>query len=305
MEKIKIGILGASGIGRFHAREFNNLGCEVTAILGSSKKSSKKTAQNLSKSFNINPKPYYRLEKILEQDLDAVSICSPQEFHEQQTRKCLDHNLHVLCEKPFVFNSFYQNSEKAEELLKYANEKNKVLTVNTQWPSITKYLAKYTDLNHIKDLKIHMTAINKGVDMLSDHLPHTNSVLIKLIPKGKPENITLPIKDNEQANIKFDYISEFGDCKVNFYLKFKKERPMNVIFSINNEKFTRTIGENYQQKFIHEKENFNIEDPLKISIGRFVDAIKRQGDPLISQNEVLENMKIQDLIIKEYMGNSF
>ena len=46
---LKIAILGASGIGKFHAREFNNLGWKIVAILGSSKSTSKKTAKNIKK----------------------------------------------------------------------------------------------------------------------------------------------------------------------------------------------------------------------------------------------------------------
>ena len=70
------------------------------------------------------------------ENIDAVSICTPPELHSKQVRQCLEAGLHVLCEKPFVFDSLYKNYKIAQNLIKISKEKKKVLTVNMQWPSV-------------------------------------------------------------------------------------------------------------------------------------------------------------------------
>src|SRR3989344_8952594 len=101
MPKPMIAILGASGIGKFHARDFQKAGCEVVAILGSTEESAARTATKLRDDFNIEARPYCDLETLLlSEKLDAVSICTPSELHALQVRKCLRAGLHVLCEKP-------------------------------------------------------------------------------------------------------------------------------------------------------------------------------------------------------------
>ncbi|MDP6293129.1 MAG: alpha/beta hydrolase, partial [Candidatus Woesearchaeota archaeon] len=43
----KVAVLGASGIGKFHARDLQANGCEVVAILGSSPQTAEATAEKL------------------------------------------------------------------------------------------------------------------------------------------------------------------------------------------------------------------------------------------------------------------
>ena len=38
-------------------------------------------------------------------DVDAVYVATPHAFHERDTRLCLEHGKHVLCEKPFALNA--------------------------------------------------------------------------------------------------------------------------------------------------------------------------------------------------------
>ncbi len=127
-------------------------------------------------------------------------------------------------------------------------------------------------------------------------------MLVRLFSNGKAENIRFH-KEDEKIVIEFDYINNENDnlCKVKYDFKFRPDRPRKVAFSINNREFTREIGENYSQRLITEGKSIGIEDPFVVSIRRFVDAVAG-GAPLISEKEILENMKLQDELIKEYLG---
>ena len=94
MEKIRVAILGVGKIGKYHVKEFSLLGAEVVAILGSTRESSSKTAEELKKEFGINVRPYYQINEMIKWErLDAVSICTPPKMHESQVRICLENNI--------------------------------------------------------------------------------------------------------------------------------------------------------------------------------------------------------------------
>jgi hypothetical protein len=302
MSKLRVAILGAGKIGKYHVREFSSLGTDVVAILGSTRDSSSKTADELKKEFNVKVNPYYRLEELLEREsLDIVSICTPPKLHENQIRLCLGEGLHVMCEKPFV-QTFNSNYETARELFDLAEKRKKVLTVNTQLASIVNHLRAYEDLSNLKSLSIRMEPGEKGVDMIKDHLPHTNSVLIKLIPNGKAEDIEFLLKTDEATIVRFKYESEKGVCGVKYDFKFKVDRPRHIVFSLNGESFRREMSSDYKQVFVGDERSFEIEDPLKISIGRFLGAVGGYDTTLVDKGEILENISLTEQIISEYIS---
>src|SRR3989344_4948161 len=118
MPDIPVAVLGASGIGKFHAREFERAGADVAVILGSSQNSAEQTAAALHAAYGFRPRAYADLEALLEvESLDAVSICTPRGLHYDQARRCLAAGLHVLCEKPVVHNWPADNDGQASELV--------------------------------------------------------------------------------------------------------------------------------------------------------------------------------------------
>ena len=302
MSKPKIAILGAGSIGKFHAREFHNAGCEVVAILGSTEETSNKTAQDLYNLFGIRAKPYNKIETLLEHEqLDAVSICTPPRLHAGHVKKCLESGLHVLCEKPFVLDSTDQNYSLAKALFKLAKKKKRILSVNTQWAYIIESLSPHIDLSHIKDFSMYIEPGIPGQSLITEGIPHMNSLLLKLIKDGKIKNIEFPILTLDNVEIAFDYKNKKDSCKVKYTLKLKETRPRAFKFTINGEVFTRVVQDNYAQKLEYSKGEIAIEDPLKTSIRRFVSAISGRENKLLTEKEILENVKLQDEIMSAYL----
>lgn len=298
MPNLKIAILGASGIGKYHAREYKNAGCEVVAILGSSKKKAEHTANTLEQEFGIFAHSYYRLESMLKlENIDAVSICTPPELHSEHVRKCLEANLHVLCEKPFIFDSLHENYGMAKELIKISNEKKKILTVNTQWPSVLEVLS-IKKMGKINNFSMYMEPPGfKKTTIIAEAIPHMNSMLIRLIGRGEATNFRFH-KDRKSLRINFDYKDKKNICKVTYCIKPKQERPRAINFSINGERYQRILTGGYKQKITNREKEFEIEDPLKVSIKTFIGAINGKNQPLISKAEILKNVKLQDMILE-------
>ena len=302
MKKPKVAILGASGIGKFHAREFHKAGCDVVAILGSTEESAARTAEELRQEFNIQARPYHDLETLFSsEELDAVSICTPPKLHSSQVRKCLEAGLHVLCEKPFVLDTKDKNYQIAKDLLTLAKEKGKILTVNTQWVSIVPYLEKNFDLKNIKSFSMYMEPpIMGGLNLITEAIPHANSMLLGLTSNKNllPDSIKFPISNEEEIIIKFNY----GKCEALYHFKLKEQRPRKLSFTLNGTEFVREIRENYSQQLIYDGKAIDIPDPLAKSINAFIEAISGEGSPLVDERDILDNIRIQDLVMKEYLS---
>ncbi|MEM7735578.1 MAG: Gfo/Idh/MocA family oxidoreductase [Deinococcota bacterium] len=94
---LKIGIIGAGGIAHIHYHSYVGAGAEVVAIADVSEQ----TLAQRQASWNI-PRTYTDFNEMLAQepDIDAVSICLPNAFHEPATVAAAKAGKHVLCEKP-------------------------------------------------------------------------------------------------------------------------------------------------------------------------------------------------------------
>jgi predicted dehydrogenase len=102
-KKIRVGIIGGGGIARMaHIPGYQAApDCEVVAVCDVKKQVAVETAQK----FNI-PRVYTRYQDMLRKEqLDAVSVCTPNFMHCKPTVDALKAGLHVLCEKPLAMNA--------------------------------------------------------------------------------------------------------------------------------------------------------------------------------------------------------
>jgi len=111
MKKIKVGVIGAGGISHSHIEAFRQLpDIEIVAI---SDPNEAKLAF-VAEKFGIL-KRFSNWEDILKEQIDIISICSPNVFHAQQAMVALNSGKHVICEKPVAMNV-----EEAEAILETA-----------------------------------------------------------------------------------------------------------------------------------------------------------------------------------------
>lgn len=126
MKTIKIGFIGTGGIAHLHVKQLldeNNV--EIAAIADPSD-----TNRNLLvTTFKLNhTKQFSDHQEMLESvPLDAVVICSPHTLHYQHVVECLEHQCHVLVEKPMACSL-----EESTALIELAHKKGKLLQVSYQ-----------------------------------------------------------------------------------------------------------------------------------------------------------------------------
>ncbi|MFC3831795.1 MULTISPECIES: Gfo/Idh/MocA family protein [Deinococcus] len=92
---VSAAIIGAGGISKRHYEGYKQAGVNVVAIADASEA----IRQLREKEWEV--RAYATFEELLaNEDVQAVSICTPNAFHAPATIMALDRGIHVLCEKP-------------------------------------------------------------------------------------------------------------------------------------------------------------------------------------------------------------
>ena len=103
MEEIKVGIIGAGGIaGGKHLPGHRNVeGVSIIAVCDIDRQ----RAENFAKQHDIKHVFTDYNDLIAMPELDAVSVCTPNNFHAPPTIAALEAGKHVICEKPIAGNA--------------------------------------------------------------------------------------------------------------------------------------------------------------------------------------------------------
>lgn len=121
MRKLKVGVIGL-GMGRNHIDRYKaHPSVDVVAIADTDR--SKLDA--IGNSHSIPGRYSDALEMLGKEELDIVSVASPNKCHREHSIAALRHGCHVLCEKPMAMNA-----QEAKEMLAVARSRQKRLMIN-------------------------------------------------------------------------------------------------------------------------------------------------------------------------------
>lgn len=97
IKDMKVAIIGVGGMGNTHLKNYVTLGAQIVAVVDSNFEK----AQAVAKEFNC--KAYSNYQELLDnEELNAVSVCTPPVFHKDAVIACLNKKINVLCEKPMA-----------------------------------------------------------------------------------------------------------------------------------------------------------------------------------------------------------
>ncbi len=119
MAKIKAGIIGA-GIGTYHIEGYQaHEDAEVVALCDVNEE----VLTEIASEYEVKH-VFTDYEKMLEADIDCVSVCVPNKLHAPITIDCLEAGKHVLCEKPLA-----RTAAEGRKMVDAAEEANKTLMI--------------------------------------------------------------------------------------------------------------------------------------------------------------------------------
>ncbi len=188
----RVALVGASGIGKFHANWWRLEGAEVCAFMGSTSESVLETQAMLRDKMGIDVPGYTDLAAMIETEQPTiVDVCSPPALHYEHVRLALERGCHVLCEKPFIYEANMAGAAmlaQAAELRDRAGELGLRLGICAQYAAGAPVLAEEVlGDDPLKEYVGHIESPAKGRApepgrIWIDLAPHPLSVLQVLVP---------------------------------------------------------------------------------------------------------------------------
>ena len=146
--KLRIGIIGSGGIAQgCHMRGYATMPdrCEIVAVCDVNPD----TARTAADKYQV-AKTYTDYHQMLQQEqLDAVSVATPNAYHMQPTIDALEAGIHVICEKPLAMNA-----EEARKMCAAAKSSGKILQVALQqrFTGPARFMKSFIDAGNMGDI---------------------------------------------------------------------------------------------------------------------------------------------------------
>jgi predicted dehydrogenase len=139
----RVGIIGAGGIAQAaHIPGWKKLPEVKIAAIADLNKSTAEAAASLAGDALV----FTDYNELLQQDLDAVSVCTPNKFHTPVVLAALERGIHVLCEKPLAVTR-----TEIREMGELADKKKLILMTgqNHRYRAETKAIKKWVTAGNL------------------------------------------------------------------------------------------------------------------------------------------------------------
>ncbi len=315
---LRAAVIGASGIGKHHAKWYHLAGCDVVAICGSSQATAEKTAEALADLFGFRGTPYCDIEAMLAKARpDVVSVCTPVHLHREPAIAALRGGAHVMCEKPLVLDTAKDRATlvaEGEEICSTAEAEDRLLAVNTQYVAGAEQYVEWV-LEGQRPAAIHSLLSQmesrgahgpvQGEKIWIDLGSHPLSILMGLVPDGEMRADTLRCEIEEKRVVaQFEYVSPTtGTCDVEIVVRNRPEGDLVRRFGING-KLMDYEGRNDEQGVFcayltHEGRESKRPDFVQVSLERFIAAARGEGEGVLATGrDGLKNLDMQLAILE-------
>ncbi len=291
MKPVKVAVVGVGYLGQFHAEKYAALpGAELVAVVDTDGV----RADEVAGKVGTRALTDYRA---LPDDVEAVSIVVPTQYHHATARYFLARGVHVLLEKPIT-----TTLEEADDLIRTAAEHKAVLQVghlerfNPVIEGLESYLTQpgFIESVRIAPFKPRGTDVNVVLDLMI----HDIDIIQYLVksPVKEINSIGAPVFTDEEdiANARITF--ENG-CVANVTasrISLKSERRMRVFqpdsyitVDFQNKKaaiFRKGRGEMMPgiPAIAMEEKAFEPGDALLAEIGDFLDCIRSGRTPRVT-----------------------
>jgi predicted dehydrogenase len=314
MERVKTGVIGLGRMGRHHCRVYATL--RDSQLLGIYD-TNPIVSQEYSALYDV---PVYQdIDELLEH-VEAVSIATPTPTHFHIVKRCLEHGVHVLVEKPIT--ETIENAEKLTRMvdsggpivlvghierfnptyleLKKVIEDMKVLAINFR--RLSPYRGSNKDVDVVLDLMVHdldlsidLTgkepgAINAfGLNPFSDGLDHVSA---QLCYAGGPL-ITLTASRITEEKVRcVEVTAEQAFVEADF-----QNKSISIHRCSTGEYFAQNhSGVKYRQESLIERILVPSAEPLGLEIKHFLDCVGNKCSPSVSVRDGLRALRLAQQI---------
>lgn len=299
---IHIGHIGIGKFGKYYLNTIQNLhNAKLKAMCASSKETLQKYEDTVDPD-TIKTTDYNDL--LTNQDIHAITLATPPSTHFEIAKKALEHDKHVLVEKPFVFSL-----DEARELVQLAKQKNLILMVghiHCYQQALQKLKQdikenEFGELRYIRSAHAQNGPIRKDFDIMWDAFPHDISVSLFMLD-AFPETLqaqSASYNKNQLSDIatfKLTYQNNITHFSFITWLYPGKKRYFTFVGSKKAAVFDETNKESKLSYFDHDDQTvFKQPQPIQISdelpltseLKHFVHCIQTNTEPITSNQHIL------------------
>ncbi len=175
--KVQIGVIGAGYWGPNLIRNFQQIsGAQVTCVCDLSE-DRLRYIRELYPAVHVTQ----NFEEVVQHpDVNAVCVATPVKYHYEMARKALEHDKHVLVEKPIT-----ASSEEAQRLVDLAKRRQRVLLVDHTFeytPAVNRIKeiidgGELGDIYYISMSRLNLGLFQRDINVVWDLAPHDISIL--------------------------------------------------------------------------------------------------------------------------------
>jgi predicted dehydrogenase len=289
MDTIPVAVIGSGYLGRFHAQKYANLPeAELVGVVDTIPA----RAEEVARETNTSPLSDYR---DVYGQIKAASVVVPTPLHYSIAKDLLEHDIHVLLEKPMT-----TTLEEAQELNLIARKKNLILQVGHLERFNPAYLAIEQTVKSPLFIESHRlnSFQERGteVDVILDIMIHDIDIILNLVDAevtrihavGIPvissmidiANARLEFENGCVVNVTASRISDKSMRKIRI---FQQDAYISIDFAAQGVSVYKKIEEEGKIPYIV-SEQLKIEsgDSLEEEIKSFLTSIKEERQPLVS-----------------------
>ena len=284
MEKIRAGVVGVGHLGAIHAKVYSRLKNAKLACVCDC---------NLEKALEAGKK--YRAAGVSDYEelfdkVNAASIAVPTSLHYNIAKDFLNHDIHVLIEKPIT-----KTLSEADELIKIARERKLILQVghierfNSAVLAVEPFLKRPKfiecqrlgpfykrgeDVGVVLDLMIHDIDIVLG--LVEKDGVNTKAVGLSTISDYEDvANVRLTFEDGTIADITASRVTKDVVRKIRI---FQEDSYISLDY-LNQE---AAIFKKTENRIVKEKIKIKKGEPLKRELKSFIECVRANKRPIVS-----------------------
>ena len=306
MNKTPVAVIGSGYLGRFHAEKYaNHPEAHLIAVVDINHDRALELARQTNTKSLIDYKDLYAQAR-------AVSVVVPTPLHHAIAKDLLEHDIHVLLEKPMT-----TTLKEADDLIATAHNKGLILQIGhlerfnpaflavkdiTKNPlfieshRLNSFQERGTEVDVILDIMIH--DIDIILNLVNAEVKEIHAVGIPVISSMIDiANARLQFENGCVVNVTASRISDKSMRKIRV---FQHDAYISIDFSAQEVSVYRKIEDEGRIPYIaSEKLEIEPKDSLEEEISCFLKAVKQKSKPLVSGESGRRALKIALEITKQ------
>ncbi len=313
MTTLRIAVVGAGYLGRFHAQKFASIPaadlvgiCDISAAAG----------EDLARACNTN---YYADYRDLKGNVDAVIIAASTSVHYELSKFYLENGVHVFVEKPLT-----NTSDEGRELTDLADANDLKLQVGHVERFNPALLSARDRLTAVQFIECHRLAPFKGrgadVNVVLDLMIHDLDVILSLVA-GKPSlvsavgiSVLTSSVDIANARIEFDTgaianvtASRVSTSTQRKFRVFQRHQYLSIDFGAGEVQLVTHSDSSGEGQPALTEESWSLEksDALAAEVNSFVSAIVDNKPCEVSGHDGVAALELAEDIIADIERREF